>query len=130
MEDFSYYTSPLVIIISGTVISRYALGSISYPVNNLGLCFGKSPFSTNHRLFSELQTEFGKVAIVKVGALNVNSIHLRSSSKECMKGAEFGHFSFGSTVILFLENNYLFTASVIKNSEIKVGQPLGKWVMR
>lgn len=116
--------------ISGTVISRYALGSISYPVNNLGLRFGKSPFSTNHRLISELQTEFGKVAIVKVGALNVNSIHLRSSTKECIKGAEFGHFSFGSTVILFIEDNYLFTPTVTKNSEVKVGQPIGEWRKR
>jgi phosphatidylserine decarboxylase len=114
--------------ISGTVISRYALGSISYPVNNLGLRFGKSPFSTNHRLISELQTEFGKVAIVKVGALNVNSIHLHSSSKECIKGAEFGHFSFGSTVILFIEDNCSFTTTIPMNSEVKVGQPIGEWI--
>jgi phosphatidylserine decarboxylase len=113
--------------ISGTVMSRYALGSISYPVNNLGLRFGKSHFSTNHRLISELQTEFGKVAIVKVGALNVNSIHLSSSSKECAIGAEFGHFSFGSTVILFIEDNYLFTPTATKDSEVKVGQSIGEW---
>ena len=113
--------------ISGTVMSRYALGSISYPVNNIGLRFGKSPFSTNHRLISELETEFGKVAIVKVGALNVNSIHLRSSSKACEKGAEFGHFSFGSTVILFIEDNGSFTPTVTKNSEVVVGQPIGEW---
>ena len=43
--------------ISGTIISRYALGSISYPVNNLGLRLGNSPFSTNHRLISELETD-------------------------------------------------------------------------
>ncbi|WP_210468830.1 phosphatidylserine decarboxylase [Sporosarcina sp. 6E9] len=114
--------------ISGTIFSRYALGSISYPVNNLGLRLGNRPFSTNHRLISEIQTEFGKVAIVKVGALNVNSIHLNSSSKECIKGAEFGHFSFGSTVILFIEDHYTFTPTVPMNSEVKVGQPIAEWI--
>jgi phosphatidylserine decarboxylase len=113
--------------ISGTIFSRYALGSISYPVNNLGLRLGNRPFSTNHRLISEMQTEFGKVAIVKVGALNVNSIHLHSSSKECRKGAEFGHFSFGSTVILFIEDNCSFTPKASMNSEVIVGQPIGEW---
>ena len=114
--------------IAGKIISRYALGSISYPVNSFGLRLGNSPFSTNYRLISELETDFGKLAMVKVGALNVNSIHIHSSSKEAIKGAEFGHFSFGSTVILFIEENSHFKSTIEMNHEVKLGQTIGKWI--
>jgi phosphatidylserine decarboxylase len=113
--------------IDGEIVSRYALGGVSYPVNNLGLRLGQSPFSTNHRLISEVSTAFGNVAIVKVGALNVNSIQLYSASKECIKGHDFGHFSFGSTVILFIEKHPHFTPTVSLDTEVKMGQTVGKW---
>ena len=113
--------------IDGNLISRFALGGISYPVNNLGLRLGDSPFSTNHRLISEIMTAFGKVAIVKVGALNVNSIHINSSSKDCVKGNNFGHFSFGSTLILFIENNPNFVPTTSLNVEVKMGKSIGEW---
>jgi len=113
--------------INGELISRYALGGVSYPVNNLGLRLGNSPFSTNHRLISEVSSSFGKVAIVKVGALNVNSIQIHNSSKDCVKGNKFGHFSFGSTVILFIENNPDFVLTTPVNNNIKMGQSIGEW---
>jgi len=113
--------------VTGKLVSRYALGGVSYPVNSLGLRLGQSPFSTNHRLISEIMTDFGKVAIIKVGALNVNSIQLHTSSKECVKGNDFGYFSFGSTVILLIENNPDFTPTLELNNEVQVGQPVGKW---
>lgn len=114
--------------ISGDLVSRYALGDISFPVNDLGLRLGNSPFSTNYRLISEVATSFGKVAIVKVGALNVNSIHIRDSSKTCIKGDEFGYFSFGSTVILFLEHHPDFHQTIANNTEVKLGQSIGEWI--
>ncbi|MFJ7934476.1 phosphatidylserine decarboxylase [Sporosarcina sp. NPDC096371] len=114
--------------IDGEIVSRYALGGVSYPVNNLGLRLGQSPFSTNHRLISEMSTPFGNVAVVKVGALNVNSIQLYSSSKDCVKGDDFGYFSFGSTVILFIENHPNFTPTVGLDTEVKMGQSIGEWV--
>ncbi|CAM3212362.1 archaetidylserine decarboxylase [Filibacter tadaridae] len=112
---------------NGKLISRYALGGISYPVNDLGLRFKEDLFSTNHRLISELATPYGRVAIVKVGALNVNSIQIHSSSPDCIKGAEFGHFSFGSTVILFIENSTQFKATLPVMTNVKMGQPIGEW---
>jgi phosphatidylserine decarboxylase len=114
--------------VTGELISRYALGGVSYPVNNLGLRLGQSPFSTNHRLISEIETAFGKVAIVKVGALNVNSIQLLTASKECIKGNDFGYFSFGSTVILFIENNPDFKQTVELDTEVQVGHQVGTWI--
>ncbi|MDY0410324.1 phosphatidylserine decarboxylase [Paracerasibacillus soli] len=91
--------------ISGTLHSRYALGEKSFPVNSLGMRWGDALFATNYRLISELQTEFGNIAMVKVGALNINSIQLIHSEDKFTKGEELGYFSFGSTVILFIEKN-------------------------
>ena len=111
----------------GELLSRYALGSTSFPVNDLGLRLGNEPFATNYRLISELTTAHGRMTMVKVGALNVNSIHIMDSSIECTKGKEFGHFSFGSTVILLLEKNNSFQPTIPLNTEVKMGQAVGKW---
>ncbi|AXH99404.1 phosphatidylserine decarboxylase [Sporosarcina sp. PTS2304] len=113
--------------ISGELISRYALGTTSYPVNDLGIRLKKDLFSTNYRLISEIQSAFGKVAVVKVGALNVNSIQLADSSKDCIKGDDFGHFAFGSTVILFIENKHTLTPLHQAFTEVKVGDRIGVW---
>jgi len=111
----------------GVLLSRYALGTTSFPVNDLGLRLGNQPFATNYRIISELSTVNGRMAIIKVGALNVNSIHILDSSTSCIKGEEFGYFSFGSTVILFLENNESFSPTVPINTEVKMGQSVGIW---
>lgn len=114
--------------INGEVAFRYALGEKSYPVNHLGTLFGDKPFSTNYRLISELSTCFGKVAFVKIGALNINSIHLLHSSTNFKKGEELGYFSFGSTVMLFIEKNPRFKPTITMNSEVHMGQPIGEWI--
>ncbi|HEX5563648.1 MAG TPA: phosphatidylserine decarboxylase [Sporosarcina sp.] len=111
----------------GELLDRYALGTTSYPVNDLGLRWGNQPFATNYRIISELSTTHGRMAMIKVGALNVNSIHILDSSTTCTKGEEFGYFSFGSTVILFIEKNGDFHPTVPMNSEVKMGQSVGKW---
>lgn len=111
----------------GKLVRRYALGKVSYPVNDLGLRLGKQPLTSNYRIISELQTEFGKLAIVKVGALNVNSIELYNSSSICKKGIDFGYFSFGSTVMLFLERHEAFQWTATIQDEIQVGVPIGQW---
>lgn len=115
--------------IKGKLTARYALGKKSYPVNDLGIRFGNKPFATNYRLISELSTEYGKIAIVKVGALNINSVQVLHSNLDCKKGEELGYFSFGSTVILFLEKSrFSFKPTIRKNSEVKMGQSIGTWL--
>ncbi|MDW0112929.1 phosphatidylserine decarboxylase [Sporosarcina saromensis] len=113
---------------NGQLVNRYALGTTSFPVNDLGLRLGNQPFATNYRLISEMETSHSKLAIIKVGALNVNSIHLTSTSKNCTKGDEFGYFSFGSTVILFIEDDAHFKTLLSSGTEVKVGQPIGEWI--
>ncbi|WP_313235111.1 archaetidylserine decarboxylase [Sporosarcina ureae] len=113
--------------ISGTLVNRYALGSTSYPVNNLGIRMRNDVFSSNHRVISELSTDFGQVAIVKVGALNVNSVRIANSETTCVKGQDFGHFAFGSTVILFIEQNDAFKPEEVPITEVQVGDRIGEW---
>lgn len=113
--------------INGRLNSRWALGEKSFPVNSLGEKFGNKPFSTNYRLISELDTDFGQIAVVKVGALNINSIQLTNKSKFFKKGDDLGYFSFGSTVILFIEKTQPFSPLIKKGTEVKMGEAIGNW---
>ncbi|WP_368653309.1 phosphatidylserine decarboxylase [Ornithinibacillus sp. 4-3] len=113
--------------IDGKVGVRYALGEKSYPVNQMGLQYGDTPFATNYRIISELETAYGKVAMIKVGALNVNSIQLSHSDEHFSKGEELGYFSFGSTVILFIEKNNNFSPLVQEKEKLQLGKPLAVW---
>ncbi|MFC4711924.1 phosphatidylserine decarboxylase [Planococcus dechangensis] len=113
----------------GKVLRQYMLGDKSYPVNKLGLTYGKSPISGNRRLITELETAAGRVVVVKVGAMYVNSIELTELGTDWEKGAEVGYFSFGSTVALFFERgNVEFASEIADGSRIKVGEPLAYMV--
>ena len=41
--------------IDGAVLRQYTLGNTSYPVNRLGLTYGKKPISHNYRQVTELK---------------------------------------------------------------------------
>ncbi|PSL41240.1 phosphatidylserine decarboxylase [Planomicrobium soli] len=114
---------------SGKVKKQYVLGKKSYPVNQAGLKYGKAPLSGNYRLISELETQFGRMLVVKVGAMFINSIELTNRKKDWKKGEEVGYFSFGSTVVLFFEENTIAFDEKVKNGHaIKVGEALGNMV--
>lgn len=111
--------------VDGSVSRQFVLGKKSYPVNQSGLLYGKSPISGNYRLITELDTGGGKVLMVKVGAMFVNSIELTNTSDSWNKGGEVGYFSFGSTVVLFFEPNcFRFTDNIMAGEPIKVGEAL------
>lgn len=110
----------------GSVVRRWALGEKSYPVNRFGEKYGDKPFSTNYRVISEITTDSGRTAIIKVGALNINSICLTNSNTVVTKGEEIGYFSFGSTVILLFDGNSGFTPEMKFMQDIKMGQTIGR----
>lgn len=91
--------------VSGTRKRSYALGEASDPVNDWGLAYGNSPLHENYRLITEIDTDHGGCAVIKVGAVNVNSIQLTGFDSEVTRGDELGYFSFGSTVILLFESD-------------------------
>jgi phosphatidylserine decarboxylase len=114
--------------VDGTVLNRWSLGKHSYPVNDSGLLYGRSVLSKNYREITELQHRQGKVAIVKVGAMFVNSIEYVNESDTWTQGEEVAYFTFGSTVILLFEKDkfqYLSSKSVPR--EVKMGETIGNF---
>jgi phosphatidylserine decarboxylase len=112
--------------ISGEVVKQWALGGKSYPVNRLGLKYGKAPLSKNYRMITELCTDGMYTAIVKVGAMFVNSIELTHKHERVVKGEEIAYFSFGSTVVLLFEPGaFALDEQIVPPLEVKMGQRLG-----
>jgi phosphatidylserine decarboxylase len=112
--------------ISGIVQKQWTLGKKSYPVNRLGLKYGKRPLSKNYRVITEVCANGKHIAIVKIGAMFVNSIELTHVSKQLTKGQEIAYFSFGSTVILLFEKDSIeLDERIVVPMGIKVGERLG-----
>lgn len=112
--------------ISGDVIGRWTLGQKSYPVNRWGMKYGKAPLAKNYRVITELQHEQRCVAVVKVGAMFINSIEISDGAKHLKKGQEFSYFSFGSTVVLLFEKeSFTFHKQLSVPTNIRVGEKIG-----
>ncbi len=113
--------------ISGSVIKRWSIGTKSYPVNKLGLKYGKQPLSKNYRSITEVTKNGRHVAIVKVGAMFVNSIEFLHEHDELVQGEEMAYFSFGSTVVLLFDKDSFIPRNISVPQHVKVGQLLGTW---
>ena len=112
--------------ISGVVINQWSLGKKSYPVNRLGLLYGKAPLSKNYRMITEVDANGRRLAIVKVGAMFVNSIELTHKNEHLTKGEEMAYFTFGSTVVLLFEKGAFQLNPLIQiPGAIKVGENIG-----
>ncbi len=110
--------------VTGKVMNRWDLGRHSYPVNAIGLHLGKQPLAKNYRSISEIQTEIGMVAMVKVGAMFVNTIEYTHQGSEVEAGDELAYFAFGSTVILLFEKG-VFNKVPTNTLNVKMGEYLG-----
>jgi len=110
--------------IDAQVIRQYVLGQKSYPVNRLGLTYGKKPISHNYRMISELAyLPHRQAAFIKVGATFVNSIELTNCTDVWTKGEEVGYFTFGSTVVMLFEQNAIqFHENVVQGCSIRMGE--------
>ena len=112
--------------VTGKIMANWTLGGKSYPVNHFGIKYGNRPLSTNFRTITEIKSTHNNVAVVKVGALNVNSIHLTHPGETIQQGEELAYFSFGSTVILLIENeNFQISSALCAGEEIKYGEKIG-----
>ncbi|PLR93786.1 phosphatidylserine decarboxylase [Bacillus sp. T33-2] len=112
--------------VSGTVVNRWTLGTKSYPVNRMGLKYGDRPLSKNFRTITEVHHGKGHVAIVKVGAMFVNSIETVHEGEQLTRGEEMAYFSFGSTVVLLFEkDSFQLLPGIMLPTEIKVGEKIG-----
>lgn len=114
--------------ISGVITRQWALGKRSYPVNRLGLKYGKKPLSKNYRMITEISDGGKHLAVVKVGAMFVNSIELTHPNEHLIKGQEMAYFSFGSTVVLLFEKDSVeLDSRIVAPMGIKVGERIGYW---
>jgi phosphatidylserine decarboxylase len=112
--------------VSGQVIDQWVLGSKSYPVNKPGLKYGIRTLAKNYRSITEIVSQGKMLAMVKVGAMFVNSIELTHPNEALSKGDEMAYFTFGSTVILLLPKNHFKLEEKIKTPyPIKVGEKIG-----
>ena len=116
--------------IEGTIIGRVHLPGKVYPVNNFGLTHMKRVLSRNERLITYIKHNRNTVAAVKVGAMNVSSIHYVDDHKvNVERGEELAYFAFGSTVVLLTEtNSYEADPDVQLNSKVLMGQKLGTMI--
>lgn len=112
--------------VTGRVLKQWTLGSRSYPVNRLGLKYGKATLAKNFRTITEIGYGNGRIAVVKVGAMFVNSIEPVHTGDKLKKGQEMAYFSFGSTVVLLFERGALnLPEAITLPKPIKVGETLG-----
>ncbi|MDG5786501.1 phosphatidylserine decarboxylase [Evansella sp. AB-P1] len=121
-RDYHRIHSP----IKGHVVKRWAIGKYSEPVNQWGLLFGNSPLANNYRLITELEYNNKRMAVVKIGALNVNSVQTTHLNSSVERGEEIAYFTFGSSVILLFEKD-MVTPSFDMNHEnvpIKQGEKI------
>lgn len=112
--------------VTGKIANQWTLGTKSYPVNKYGLKYGRAPLSKNYRTITEIEHETGKIAVVKVGAMFVNSIESIHKGEHVTKGEEMAFFTFGSTVVLlFQKGSFELLPTLRTPTNIKVGERIG-----
>ncbi len=114
--------------VTGSILKQWVLGKRSYPVNKLGLKYGREPLSKNYRMISEMGFDGGKLALIKVGAMFVNSIETVHKGDTLEKGEEMAYFSFGSTIVLLLPaGSVKLDEGLAVPKAVKVGERLGSF---
>ncbi|TGM99309.1 archaetidylserine decarboxylase [Leptospira yasudae] len=145
-QDYHRIHSPAY----GKILGYYYEPGKLFPVNELAVFGIRGLFPKNERLITYLQTEYGKVAVIKVGASNVGRIRVTYDNKIVTntlirtarnveykdvsimidKGAELGRFEMGSTVILLMEKDTFQFEALSVNEKITYGTPIGKFLAK
>jgi len=121
-SDYHRIHSP----VTGKIKNQWTIGTKSYPVNKFGLKYGKRPLSKNYRMITEIEYQEGTMAIVKVGAMFINSIQWLSTEDQLRKGEEIAYFSFGSSVVLLFEaGTFIQEKNLNIPRQIKMGECIG-----
>jgi phosphatidylserine decarboxylase len=112
--------------LSGEVVKQWTLGTKSFPVNRMGLRYGNYPLSKNYRKITEIRHKSGLAAMVKVGAMFVNSIETTHRGETVQKGEQMAYFTFGSTVVmLFEKDSFTVLPTIATPHHIKYGEKIG-----
>jgi phosphatidylserine decarboxylase len=142
-RDYHRIHAPL----PGTITRwRYIPGSL-FPVNPAGVRYVPGLFTKNERLITQVESPFGRYAVVKVGATIVGSIrtaygpeyqrpHRRRRQSVASgaveipvdRGEEIGRFEFGSTVVLLFEPGMIRNICVQRGETVQMGQRVARLV--
>lgn len=116
--------------VSGRILEKEHVHGKVYPVNEFGMKHMKRTLSRNERLITYLRHDYGELAVVKVGAMNVSSIkYVEPLERQLEKGAELAYFEFGSTVVLLMESaTFRSRPDLTIDSIVKMGEPLGQLI--
>ena len=140
-QDYHRIHSPY----AGRILGYYYEPGKLFPVNDAAVGGIRSLFPKNERLITFLQTDFGKIAVVKVGASNVGKIRVTYDDNivtntwiripreheyinvniSIDKGSELGRFEMGSTVILIFEKDMIDLSPFTKEDRIQFGAVIG-----
>jgi len=143
-QDYHRIHSPFF----GQILGYYYEPGKLFPVNDLAVLNIRGLFPKNERLITFLQTEYGKIAVIKVGASNVGKIRVTYDNKIVTnnwirfskeheykdvsimidKGSELGRFEMGSTVILVFENETIdIDPSITLGDKVQYGTVVGQF---
>lgn len=116
--------------VTGKLVEKEHIKGKVYPVNDFGLTHMRTVLSRNERKIAYIQHNYGELALIKVGAMNVSSIqYTDEQAKSWTKGEELAFFQFGSTVVLITEDDtFKPLESAVVGSRIRMGQSLGHFV--
>ena len=111
--------------LSGSVTERFVLGRKSYPVNANWYGIRERTTVKNYRSVTEVSSDGEHMALVKVGAMFVNSIELLHERDTVQKGEEMAYFTFGSTVVLLFEKDMIEVVQELKSGqELRLGEKI------
>jgi phosphatidylserine decarboxylase len=123
--------------VAGEIVRVRGIEGDRYPVNSIGEQHVKGLFVKNRRVVIEVRSpQFGKVAVVMVGAMivgrmsvvgidqpDVQGEHFPSPPIQISRGGELGKFHLGSTVVLLLPPDH-FDRWVREPGDVNFGQAL------
>jgi phosphatidylserine decarboxylase len=128
---------------SGTISKARHIPGQLLPVNAAAVMHVPNLFAVNERLVCYVDTAFGRIAVVAVGAYNVGRIsaafepgwitNRRGVSAEThsydipigvRSGEEIMAFHLGSTVVMLFEQGVKLHAAITPGQEIRLGQPI------
>lgn len=132
--------------LTGNLVKSIYLPGKLFSVNKMTSEIIPELYARNERLVTLFNTTAGPMAVILVGAMIVGNIQtvwmnepvrstaslisLPSAEIHLRKGAELGHFTLGSTVIvLFGKNKVAWTNTMHAESIVKMGQLLGKMTL-
>lgn len=144
---YTFYLSPrdchrIFSPVNGEIVGWEHVPGKLYPVRQPYIAEFHNLYTKNERLSTFIQTEFGPVAVVKVGAFNVGTMSLPydesiltnhmfqkvtsktlEDSVNVSKGDHIGTFHLGSTIVLIFPKNTIQPCQFRK--QIKYGEKIG-----